>query len=112
MKNLFVIGIIIIIIIFLFFIKKYFFYKKGWLDLPELSNLFISKNIDKLVILSFEDFLKDYLQDYTYYSFGYNLNCALKHPVKTYYDAFRSYNIKERYIIQFPTLKEYIKFIY
>ena len=115
MKILLIIGISNIIAIIIF-INRYFFYKKEWLDIPYFSKYDYENNIVKLVIITFEDFIKDYSQDLSHYSFDSNSNHTLKHPIKTYRSKSEyNYNINtiERiYIIQFPNIKEYIKFNY
>lgn len=116
MKILLIIIGISNVIATIVFINRYFFYKKEWLDIPYLSKYYYESNIVKLVILTFEDFIKDYSQDFSYYSFSYNSNHTLKHPIKTYKSKSKyNYNIgtiERIYIIQFPNIKEYIKFNY
>lgn len=117
MKILLIIGISNIIAIIIF-INRYFFYKKEWLDIPFFPKYYYENNIIKLVIITFEDFIKDYSQSSSQYSFDYNSNHNLKHPIKTYKSKSKSksiYNIdtiEKIYIIQFPNIKEYIKFNY
>lgn len=116
MKILLIIIGISNIIATIIFINKYSFYKKEWLDIPFFPKHYYENNIIKLVIITFEDFIKDYSKNFSYYSFEHNSNHTLKHPIKTYKSKSK-YNycidiIERIYIIQFPTLKEYIKFNY